>query len=160
MLEACQHHIPSDEHSASDAPATHDRIPPDRRGPRHPLRRIPNLLQHPDSRNDSSDRGTRRAFSHDRLGKRRRHPHRPAKQRYVSPGIANITNAAAPHAAPPSPDSHCRELTAGIDAVKHAPDRGQKIVRGMGPDGKPRNELRAYDKRADLETEHHRLGCR
>ena len=52
----------------------------------------------------------------------------PAKQRYVSPGIANITNAAAPHAAPPSPDSHCRELTAGIDAVKHAPDRGQKIV--------------------------------
>ncbi|VWC79272.1 hypothetical protein BLA18109_03121 [Burkholderia lata] len=84
----------------------------------------------------------------------------PATQRYVSPGIANITNAAAPQAENPSPSSRCRELAAGIDAVTHAPDRGQKVVRGMGPDGKPRNELRAYDKRADLETEHHRLGCR
>ncbi|VWC42862.1 MULTISPECIES: hypothetical protein [Burkholderia] len=83
----------------------------------------------------------------------------PAKPHYVSPGIANITNAAAPRAEPPFPNSRCRELAAGIDAVTHAPDRGQKVVRGMGPDGKPRNELRAYDKRADLETEHHRLGC-
>ncbi|NHV29392.1 hypothetical protein [Burkholderia sp. D-99] len=84
----------------------------------------------------------------------------PAKQRYVSPGIANITNAAAPRPENPSPDSRCRELAAGIDAVTHTPDRGQKVVRGMGPDGKPRNELRAYDKRADLEAEHQRLGCR
>ncbi|OXJ00045.1 hypothetical protein CFB41_12660 [Burkholderia sp. AU33803] len=84
----------------------------------------------------------------------------PAKPRYVSPGIANITNAAAPPAENPSPNARCRELAAGIDAVTHAPDRGQKVVRGMAPDGKPRDELRAYDKRADLETEHHRLGCR
>ncbi|MCA8019329.1 hypothetical protein [Burkholderia metallica] len=84
----------------------------------------------------------------------------PATQRYVSPGIANITTAAAPRTEAPSADSRCRELAAGIDAVTHAPDRGQKVVRGMGPDGKPRTELRAYDKRADLETEHHRLGCR
>ncbi|CAB3772723.1 hypothetical protein B7G54_23225 [Burkholderia puraquae] len=84
----------------------------------------------------------------------------PAKLRYVSPGIANIANAAAPRPENPSPDSRCRELAAGIDAVTHAPDRGQKVVRGMGPDGKPRNELRAYDKRADLEAEHQRLGCR
>ncbi|VWC85567.1 hypothetical protein BLA39750_01514 [Burkholderia lata] len=84
----------------------------------------------------------------------------PATPHYVSPGIANVTNAAAPHAESASPSSRCRELAAGIDAVTHAPDRGQKVVRGMGPDGKPRNELRAYDKRADLETEHHRLGCR
>ncbi|WP_420210078.1 hypothetical protein ACN8ZM_12820 [Burkholderia aenigmatica] len=83
----------------------------------------------------------------------------PAKPRYVSPGIANITGAAAPRAEHPSSNSRCRELAAGIDAVTHAPDRGQKVVRGTGPDGKPRNELRAYDKRADLETEHHRLGC-
>ncbi|UOB54751.1 hypothetical protein MRS60_12740 [Burkholderia pyrrocinia] len=83
-----------------------------------------------------------------------------AKQRYVSPGIANITGAAAPRPESASPDARCRELAAGIDAVTHAPDRGQKIVRGIGPDGKPRNELRAYDKRADLETEHQRLGCR
>ncbi|MBZ5792653.1 hypothetical protein K8353_21285 [Burkholderia contaminans] len=84
----------------------------------------------------------------------------PAKQRYVSPGIANITNAAAPRPENASPNTRCRELAAGIDAVTHTPDRGQKVVRGMGPDGKPRNELRAYDKRADLEAEHQRLGCR
>jgi hypothetical protein len=84
----------------------------------------------------------------------------PTQQRYVSPGIANITDAAAPHAETSSPDARCRELAAGIDAVTHAPDRGQKVVRGIAPDGKPRNELRVYDKRADLETEHHRLGCR
>ncbi|KVF67332.1 hypothetical protein WJ15_04985 [Burkholderia cepacia] len=84
----------------------------------------------------------------------------PATQRYVSPGIANIANAAAPRPDTPSPDSRCRELSAGIDAVTHTPDRGQKVVRGVGPDGKPRNELRAYDKRADLEAEHQRLGCR
>ncbi|WP_310644754.1 hypothetical protein [Burkholderia cenocepacia] len=48
---------------------------------------------------------------------------------------------------------------ADTGAVTHSPDRGQKVVRGMGPDGKPRNELRAYDKRADLEAEHQRLGC-
>ncbi len=83
-----------------------------------------------------------------------------AKQRYVSPGIANITGAAAPRPENASPDARCRELAAGIDAVTHAPDRGQKIVRRIGPDGKPRNELLAYDKRADLETEHRRLGCR
>ncbi|MBY8607710.1 hypothetical protein K7N18_23050 [Burkholderia arboris] len=82
-----------------------------------------------------------------------------AKQRYVSPGIANVTAAAAPHQETPSSNARCRELAAGIDAVTHSPDRGQKIVRGMGPDGKPRNELRAYDKRADLEAEHQRLGC-
>ncbi|MDR0245973.1 MAG: hypothetical protein LBJ65_30650 [Burkholderia sp.] len=84
----------------------------------------------------------------------------PTKQRYVSPGIANITAAAAPHQESTSPDARCRELAAGIDAVTHAPDRGHKVVRGMGPDGKPRNELHAYDKRADLEAEHQRLGCR
>ncbi|MCA8217287.1 hypothetical protein LGN20_25610 [Burkholderia cepacia] len=84
----------------------------------------------------------------------------PAKRRYVSPGIANVANAAAPRAEKTSSDSRCRELAAGIDAVTHTPDRGQKVVRGMGPDGKPRNELRAYDKRADLEAEHQRLGCR
>ncbi|HDR9484311.1 TPA: hypothetical protein QDC20_002485 [Burkholderia aenigmatica] len=84
----------------------------------------------------------------------------PAKPRYVSPGIANVTGAAAPRAEHLSSDSRCRELAAGIDAVKHAPDRGHKVVRGMGPDGKPRNELRAYDKRADLEAEHQRLDCR
>lgn len=83
-----------------------------------------------------------------------------AKQRYVSPGIANITDAAAPHPENASSDARCRELAAGIDAVTHAPDRGQKIVREIGPDGKPRNELQAYDKRANLETEHRRLGCR
>ncbi|MPV60752.1 hypothetical protein CFB46_16520 [Burkholderia sp. HI2761] len=82
-----------------------------------------------------------------------------AKQRYVSPGIANVTASAAPRADNTSPDARCRELAAGIDAVTHSPDRGQKVVRGMGPDGKPRNELRAYDKRADLEAEHQRLGC-
>ena len=84
----------------------------------------------------------------------------PAKQHYVSPGIANVTAAAAPRKETASPDARCRELAAGIDAVTHAPDRGRKIVRGIGPDGKPRYELRAYDKRADLETEHQRLGCR
>ncbi|NTX27624.1 hypothetical protein HT746_10860 [Burkholderia pyrrocinia] len=84
----------------------------------------------------------------------------PAKRRYVSPGITNVTSAAAPRPENVSSDARCRELAAGIDAVTHAPDRGQKVVRGFGPDGKPRNELRAYDKRADLETEHQRLGCR
>ncbi|MDN7701228.1 hypothetical protein R0290_12240 [Burkholderia semiarida] len=83
----------------------------------------------------------------------------PAKQRYVSPGIANVTASAAPHPESTSPDARCRELAAGIDAVTHSPDRGQKVVRGTGPDGKPRNELRTYDKRADLEAEHQRLGC-
>lgn len=82
-----------------------------------------------------------------------------AKQRYVSPGIANVTGSAAPRPESTSSDARCRELAAGIDAITHSPDRGQKIVRGMGPDGKPRNELRAYDKRADLEAEHQRLGC-
>ncbi|VWD48729.1 hypothetical protein BLA18110_07460 [Burkholderia lata] len=84
----------------------------------------------------------------------------PATQRYVSPGIANVTGAAAPRPETTSADARCRELAAGIDAVTHTPDRGQKVVRGMGPDGKPRNELHAYDKRADLEAEHQRLGCR
>lgn len=84
----------------------------------------------------------------------------PAKQRYVSPGIANVTGAAAPHPEIASSNARCRELAAGIDAVTHTPDRGQKVVRGIGPDGKPRNELRAYDKRADLEVEHQQLGCR
>ncbi len=83
-----------------------------------------------------------------------------AKQRYVSPGLANVTGAAAPRPENASSDARCRELAAGIDAVTHAPDRGQKVVRGIGPDGKPRNELQAYDKRANLETEHRRLGCR
>ncbi|KVH52874.1 hypothetical protein WS89_31030 [Burkholderia sp. MSMB1072] len=83
-----------------------------------------------------------------------------AKQRYVSPGIANVTASAAPRPDNTSPDTRCRELAAGIDAVMHSPDRGRKVARGMGPDGKPRNELRAYDKRADLEAEHQRLGCR
>ncbi|WP_175886053.1 hypothetical protein [Burkholderia sp. BCC0044] len=82
-----------------------------------------------------------------------------AKQRYVSPGIANVTASAAPRPGSTSADARCRELAAGIDAVTHSPDRGQRVVRGMGPDGKPRNELRAYDKRADLEAEHQRLGC-
>ncbi|WP_175834101.1 hypothetical protein [Burkholderia cenocepacia] len=82
-----------------------------------------------------------------------------AKQRYVSPGIANVTASAAPRPESTPSDARCRELAAGIDAVTHSPDRGQKVVRGMGPDGKPRNELRAYDKRADLEAEHQRLGC-
>lgn len=84
----------------------------------------------------------------------------PAKPRYVSPGIANVTAAAAPHQESDSSDARCRELAAGIDAVTHAPDRGHKVVRGFGPDGKLRNELRAYDKRADLEVEHRQLGCR
>ncbi|WP_193098822.1 hypothetical protein [Burkholderia sp. Z1] len=84
----------------------------------------------------------------------------PAKQRYVSPGIANVTGAAAPRTEHASPNERCRELAAGIDAVTHTPDRGQKVVRGFGPDGKPRNELRAYDKRADLEAAHQQLGCR
>ncbi|OXI69364.1 hypothetical protein DF153_18465 [Burkholderia cenocepacia] len=83
----------------------------------------------------------------------------PAKQRYVSPGIANVTASAAPRAESTSADARCRELAAGIDALTHSPDRGHRVVRGMGPDGKPRNELHAYDKRADLETEHLRLGC-
>ncbi|KVL14997.1 hypothetical protein [Burkholderia sp. MSMB1826] len=83
-----------------------------------------------------------------------------AEQRYVSPGVANVTASAAPRPDNTSPDTRCRELAAGIDAVTHSPDRGQKVVRGMGPDGKPRNELRAYDKRADLEAEHQRVGCR
>ncbi|MDN7557270.1 hypothetical protein [Burkholderia orbicola] len=82
-----------------------------------------------------------------------------AKQRYVSPGIANVTASAAPRPESTSSNVRCRELAAGIDAVTHSPDRGQKVVRGMGPDGKPRNELRAYDKRAGLEAEHQRLGC-
>ncbi|AQQ28604.1 hypothetical protein A8E97_01970 [Burkholderia cenocepacia] len=82
-----------------------------------------------------------------------------AKQRYVSPGIANVTASAAPRPESTSSNARCRELAAGIDAVTHSPDRGQKVVRGMSPDGKPRNELRAYDKRADLEAEHQRLGC-
>ncbi|AWG32583.1 hypothetical protein [Burkholderia cenocepacia] len=82
-----------------------------------------------------------------------------AEQRYVSPGIANVTASAAPRPETTSSDARCRELAAGIDAVTHSPDRGQKVVRGMGPNGKPRNELRAYDKRADLEAEHQRLGC-
>ncbi|WP_176050468.1 hypothetical protein [Burkholderia sp. BCC1644] len=84
----------------------------------------------------------------------------PARQRYVSPGIANVTAAAAPHQENTSSDARCRELAAGIDAVTHAPDRGHKVVRGFGPDGKPRNELHAYDRRADLEAEHQQLGCR
>ncbi|HDR9873543.1 hypothetical protein [Burkholderia cenocepacia] len=83
----------------------------------------------------------------------------PTKQRYVSPGIANVTASAAPRPESTASNARCRELAAGIDAVTHSPDRGQKVVRGMGPDGKPRNELRAYDKRADLEAEHQRLGC-
>ncbi|WP_322027837.1 hypothetical protein [Burkholderia sp. BCC1977] len=84
----------------------------------------------------------------------------PPKQRYVSPGVANVAGAATLRPARTSPDGRCGELAAGIDAVTHAPDRGHKIVHGIGPNGKPRNELRAYDKRADLETEHRRLGCR
>ncbi|WP_412023235.1 hypothetical protein [Burkholderia cepacia] len=84
----------------------------------------------------------------------------PAKQRYVSPGIANVTGAAAPRPENASSDARCRELAAGIDAVTHTPDRGQKVVRGFGPDGKPRNELRPYDKRAELESAHQQLGCR
>ncbi|WP_244136919.1 hypothetical protein [Burkholderia pyrrocinia] len=83
-----------------------------------------------------------------------------AKQHYVSPGVANVTGAAAPRPERASSGARCRELAAGIDAVTHTPDRGQKVVRGIGPDGKPRNELRAHDKRADLEAEHRRLGCR
>ncbi|WP_175872700.1 hypothetical protein [Burkholderia sp. BCC0397] len=83
----------------------------------------------------------------------------PAKQRYVSPGIANVTASAAPRPESTASNARCRELAAGIDAVTHSPDRGHRVVRGMGPDGKPRNELHAYDKRADLETEHLRLGC-
>ncbi|KML51815.1 hypothetical protein VL15_25105 [Burkholderia cepacia] len=84
----------------------------------------------------------------------------PPKQRYVSPGIANVTGAAAPRTEHASPNARCRELAAGIDAVTHTPDRGQKLVPGFGPDGKPRNELRPYDKRAELEAEHQQLGCR
>ncbi|MGU7853086.1 hypothetical protein ACV22X_10080 [Burkholderia orbicola] len=61
-----------------------------------------------------------------------------AKQRYVSPGIANVTASAAPRPESTSSDARCRELASGIDAVTHSPDRGQKVVRGMGPDGKPR----------------------
>ncbi|WP_321860332.1 hypothetical protein [Burkholderia cenocepacia] len=83
----------------------------------------------------------------------------PTKQRYVSPGIANVTASAAPRPESTSADARCGELAAGIDALTHSPDRGHRVVRGMGPDGKPRNELRAYDKRADLEAEHVRLGC-
>jgi len=83
----------------------------------------------------------------------------PTKQRYVSPGIANVTASAAPRPESTSPDARCRERAAGIDAVTHSPDRGHRVVRGIGPDGKPRNELHAYDKRADLEAEHQRLGC-
>ncbi|WP_244111883.1 hypothetical protein [Burkholderia diffusa] len=81
------------------------------------------------------------------------------KQRYVSPGVANVADAATRRPERASPVARCSELAAGIDAVKHAPDRGHKVVRGIGPDGKPRNELRAYDKRADLEVEHRQLGC-
>jgi hypothetical protein len=81
------------------------------------------------------------------------------KQRYVSPGVANVADAATHRPERASPVARCSELAAGIDAVKHAPDRGHKVVRGIGPDGKPRNELRAYDKRADLEVEHRQLGC-
>ncbi|CAB3773868.1 hypothetical protein GQ57_16475 [Burkholderia sp. MSh2] len=87
-------------------------------------------------------------------------PTSPATQRYVSPGVANITSAATPHQENAPSHSRCRELATGIDAVTHTPDRGQKIVRGISPDGKPRNELRAYDRRANLEAEHRRLGCR
>ncbi|HDR9582853.1 TPA: hypothetical protein QDC22_001649 [Burkholderia stabilis] len=83
-----------------------------------------------------------------------------APQRFVSPGIANVTGAAKPRPQSASPDDRCKELTAGIDATIHTPDRGQKVVRGIGPDGQPRNELRAYDKRADLETAQRQLGCR
>ncbi|HEF5870215.1 TPA: hypothetical protein SAY52_000778 [Burkholderia cenocepacia] len=83
----------------------------------------------------------------------------PVKQRYVSPGVTNVTASATPRPESTSPDARCRELAAGIDAVTHSPDRGRKVVRVMSPDGKPRNERRGYDKRADLEAEHQRLGC-
>ncbi|AIO49768.1 hypothetical protein DM44_2488 [Burkholderia cepacia] len=60
----------------------------------------------------------------------------PTKQRYVSPGIANVTASAAPRPESTASNARCRELAAGIDAVTHSPDRGQKIVRGMDGPGR------------------------
>ncbi|CAG9250111.1 hypothetical protein BCEP4_1250044 [Burkholderia cepacia] len=53
--------------------------------PRQTLRRIPNLLQHPDFRNDSNDRGTRRAFRDYRHGERCRHRHRAREAALCQP---------------------------------------------------------------------------
>ncbi|MGS0895601.1 hypothetical protein ACVBGC_24180 [Burkholderia stagnalis] len=84
----------------------------------------------------------------------------PAQPRFMSPGIANIKGAATPRSENASSDARCKELAADINARIHSPDRGQKVVRGIGPDGRSRNELHTYDKRADLETEYRRLDCR
>jgi len=54
-------------------------------------------------------------------------------------GIANVTAATAPLPKGTPPDTRCRERAAGIDTITLAPDRGQTIERGIGPDGKPRN---------------------
>jgi uncharacterized membrane protein YcgQ (UPF0703/DUF1980 family) len=78
---------------------------------------------------------------------------------FTSPMSRNIASGTSASQAS-SAKGRCQELNAAIDQAIASPERKNVTVRGYGPDGKPRNELQEYDKRATLETEYRNQGCR
>jgi hypothetical protein len=77
---------------------------------------------------------------------------------YKSPLTRNIDGGMS---VSPSTSTHgrCLELSTSISQAIASPERKNVVVQGYGQDGKPRNELREYDKRATLEAEYRKLGC-
>lgn len=83
----------------------------------------------------------------------------PFSSRFKSPLAHNLEGGTSASSSEPT-STRCRELSSAISQAAASPDRKNIIVQGLGPDGKPRSELREYDKRADLEVEYRQLGCR
>jgi hypothetical protein len=83
----------------------------------------------------------------------------PSGTQFKSPLARNLDGGISASSSESTP-TRCRELSSAISQAIASPDRKNIAVQGMGSDGKPRNELRQYDKRANLESEYRQLGCR
>lgn len=83
----------------------------------------------------------------------------PSGTQFKSPLARNLDGDISASSSESTP-TRCRELSSAISQATISPDRKNVVVQGIGMDGKPRNELREYDKRKNLEVEYRRLGCR
>lgn len=77
---------------------------------------------------------------------------------FESPLARNLTDGTSASLSK-STSGRCQELSSAISQATANPDRKKIVVQGHGSDGRPRNELQEYDKRANLEVEYRRLGC-
>jgi hypothetical protein len=77
---------------------------------------------------------------------------------YRSPREINAMDAMT-RSGSASSSARCKDFVDRIGQATASPDVRNLVTRRIGPDGRPRNELRAYDKRADIEAESRRLGC-